>query len=59
MDNWYENNRTDVDALVDLLIRRLKNNTSFPTKIPYDYTFDWDSLISDMIRYLYYSNDIA
>lgn len=59
MDNWYRNNRLDVDSLIDIVIERLKRNTSFPSEIPYDYTFNWECLRKDLIRYLYYSNDIA
>ncbi len=59
MDDWYNYNRTNVDSLIDIVIERLKRTTSFPKEIPYDYSFDWESLRRDMIRYLYYSNDIA
>ena len=59
MDDWYENNRTDIDKLIDIVIEKLKRRTSFPTEIPYDYSFDWECLRRDLIRYLYYSNDIA
>ena len=59
MDDWYMHNKKDVDRLIDIVIDKLKKNTSFPNKIPYDYTFDWDSLIKDLIKYFYYSNAIA
>ena len=59
MDNWYGNNRTNVDSLINVVIDRLKEHTSFPIEIPYDYSFDWECLRRDLIRYLYYSNDIA
>ena len=59
MDYWYENNRIIVDRLIEDVIDRLKRKTSFPNEIPYDYSFDWEYLRRDLIRYLYYSNDIA
>jgi len=59
MDNWYENNKADVNDLIDIVIDRLKRDTSFPREISYDYFFDWECLRRDLIRYLYYSNRIA
>lgn len=59
MDEWYINNRSDVDSLIDIIIDKLKKHTSFPNEIPYDYTFNWESLRNDLVRYFYYSNDIA
>tara|TARA_Y100000389_G_scaffold204149_1_gene255245 strand:- start:323 stop:502 length:180 start_codon:yes stop_codon:yes gene_type:complete len=59
MDEWYSNNRKCVDRLIDIIIDKLKKNTSFPKEIPYDYAFEWESLRNDLVKYFYFSNDIA
>ena len=59
IDVWYNNNKQIIDDIINIIIRKLNQHTSFPRGIPYDYSFDFENLKMDLIEYLYYSNDIA
>jgi hypothetical protein len=52
-DMWYHDNKFEVDNIVTKILKSLEYNVLIPKSLPYDLTFDYETLRSELIEYLY------
>jgi len=50
---WYEMNEDEVNEIIDNLLWKLKDRTSYPRSINWDYSLNEECFRDDMIEFLY------
>lgn len=53
VERWYDDNKVVLDDLIKHIIEKLKQDTMLPNFIAYEFSYDWDKLINELVEYLY------
>ena len=50
---WYSDNQFEVDGIVNKILKSLESNVLIPKSLPYELTFDYETLRKDLVTYIY------
>lgn len=51
--DWYDMNADDVNDIIDNVLWKIKDRTSYPRSVNWDYSLNEECFRDDMIEFLY------